>query len=292
MKYKIYDTSFHYFKTNLIIGLKIFVRILKYRFVFNVYKFIKKKKFEYVDSIQHIVRQIEKKGYYVVNDFYTKEQCNLLKLEIDKMIQRRESNIGKGGVWEDKTKADERCFGAERDSEEIEKFYNDTFLLSVAENYFNGEMVNSNTLAARIRYKNNNLGSGDGWHRDAYNFQFKALVYLSDVEIKDGPFQMIEKSHTFQNILKDTICMNNDIGSSRYTSGQVDRVINENPRRFKKFTAKAGTLIFVDTSTIHAGMILKKGGERYTLFNYYLPSYYDVEKQTKVFLTAYQNQDE
>jgi hypothetical protein len=252
---------------------------------FELIKFKKKEAFKYSRDVQQIVKQVKEYGYCVSSNFYSPEECTFLRKEIDRIVEERE--IRGQGLWLGVAAADKRCFGAERDSDEILDFFNNSFALSVAENYFGGKISNSNTLAAKLNYKKGNAGSGDGWHRDAYYFQFKAIVYLSDVELKDGPFQMIEKSHRFRNVLKDTICMNSDIDSSRYTNRQVNKVIQEDPRRLKKFTAKAGTLIFADTSSIHAGLPLKRTGERYALTNYYFQSYIDVEKQTKNYLNAY-----
>ena len=36
--------------------------------------------------------------------------------------------------------------------------------------------------------------SGGGWHRDAHDCQFKVLMYLSDVNEKNGCFQFITNS--------------------------------------------------------------------------------------------------
>ena len=38
--------------------------------------------------------------------------------------------------------------------------------------------------------------SGGGWHRDHHFELFKVMVYLSDVNEKNGPFSYIEKSHS------------------------------------------------------------------------------------------------
>ena len=36
-------------------------------------------------------------------------------------------------------------------------------------------------------FKKNNLGSGGGWHKDAYYPQFKSILYLNDVDNKKFP---------------------------------------------------------------------------------------------------------
>ena len=59
------------------------------------------------------------------------------------------------------------------------------------------------TKANKVKYNKNNLGSGGGWHRDDFNFQFKAILYLNDVSMDNGPFQLIENSNGLINIIKD-----------------------------------------------------------------------------------------
>mgnify|MGYP003965490345 CR=1 FL=1 len=242
-------------------------------------KFLKKESFKSDEEVQSIVKDIKENSFSVVPDFFTEDECNELREEIDRLIEKRRVE---GSLWTDELDADNRCFAAEDDSELVKKYYENPFLLSVAENYFGAKIGCSNTLAARISYKKENVGSGLGWHKDGNNFQFKAIVYLSDVEIKDGPFQLIAGSHKFSNVLKDTITMNEDGVNTRFTHEQVEKVIDNNPDNYNILTAKAGTLVFVDVSSIHSGMPLSESGRRYTLFNYYYPSY-EVEKRKEFF---------
>ena len=247
---------------------------------FELKKLLKKEPFNYDKKVQTIVQDINENSFSVVPDFFTQEECKELREEIDRIIEKRRSE---SNLWTDELDADNRCFAAEDDSEVVKKFHENSFLLSVAENYFGAKIGCSNTLAARIRYKKGNVGSGLGWHRDGNHFQFKAIVYLSDVEIKDGPFQIIAGSHKLSNVLKDTITMGKDGVNTRFTHEQVTKVIDENQDNYKVLTAKAGTLVFADVSSIHTGMPLSEDGERYTLFNYYYPSYDDVEKRKELF---------
>ena len=61
-------------------------------------------------------------------------------------------------------------------------------------------------LAARLDYKPNNKGSGDGWHMDSpFSNQFKAMCYLSDVRSVNGPFQILKGSHKTISALKALI---------------------------------------------------------------------------------------
>ena len=256
------------------------LKIIKGKVYFELMKLRKKESYECNISTKDIVKQIKKNSFVVIPNFYTDEECAELRKEVDKLILKREDE---NNLWTDESKSDNRCFAAEDNSELIKKFFENTFLLDVASSYFGGKIVCSNTLASKINYTEGNIGSGQGWHRDGNNFQFKAMIYLSDVEIKDGPFQILKGSHKFSNVLKDTITMGTDGITTRFTNEQVSKVINKNESNYTVLTAKAGTLVFVDVSSIHTGLPLSKDGQRYALFNYFYPSYDDIKKRIMKF---------
>ena len=111
-------------------------------------------------------------------------------------------------------------------------------------------------------------GSGGGWHRDdADAKQTKAILYLSDVEMENGPFQFIEGSHKPWDIYRMAFKYNFSFGQNRFTDQELEKVIQDQPNRLKTFTGKAGTLILTDTRGLHRGMPIRKG-ERYALTNY------------------------
>lgn len=265
---------------------------LKYQFSkvkFDLKKFLNKESYTYNKEVQDLVKQIQVDGFAVVPDFYNEEECKILRDEVDQLIEKRKQE---NRLWEDPCDADKRCFAAEEDSELINKYFANTFLNSVADNYFKAKMICSNTLAARIQYRDGNIGSGQGWHRDGNHMQFKAIVYLCDVEIKNGPFQIIQGSHKKKNIINHINIMNHDGVNLRFTTEQIEKVIDTDSDKYKVLTAKAGTLVFADTSTLHTGMPLSEGGYRYTLFNYYYPSYEDIEARRTVFKNAHKQKSE
>lgn len=70
--------------------------------------------------------------------------------------------------------------------------------------------------------------------------------------------------------------------TTRYTDEQIHKVISEDLSKYKILTAKAGTLVFADTSSLHAGMPIKEG-YRYSLFNYYYPSWENKKDKRRYF---------
>src|SRR5258708_22216276 len=145
----------------------------------------------------------------------------------------------------------------------------DPFLLSVGQAYSRRELTAFSTLAGRIEAKPGNLGSGQGWHRDAFHFQFKAMVYLTDVDADHGPFQIMEASHHGARIFADTVRGRLPRSPrTRVTADQAQRLLAASSHPLKTFCAPAGTLILFDSSTIHRGAPVNTG-IRYALTNYY-----------------------
>ena len=127
-------------------------------------------------------------------------------------------------------------------------------------------------MANRIVFTQNNLGSGGGWHRDDVEFQFKAILYLVDVNENNGAFQLIKYSNKLKFIIRDCYKYKMKINETRLSEKKINEIINAEPERLKTITGNAGTLVLVDTSLIHRGRPLASG-LRYALTNYYYPSY-------------------
>jgi hypothetical protein len=259
------------------------LNLIKNEFVFQIYRLFNKESYNYDAEMQSIVNKINKQGYAVLHDFYSNNECHKIRKEIDLLIIKRTT---KGNIWSDSSGADMRCFAAEDDSEIIAAFFKNPFLKGLASNYAKMRMECSNTLAARIKFTEGNIGSGQGWHRDANNFQFKAAIYLSDVSKKDGPFQIFKGSHKFFNKIKDNLVMGHGSANTRFSNKEVRMLMDKQPENYKYFEARAGTVILFNSSSIHTGMPLSKNGERYILFNYYYPSYDDPSNRKKIFSLA------
>jgi hypothetical protein len=251
---------------------------------YQIGKILRRQKFTFDSDIQHIVDEVKEYGFSIFPNFYSQLDCIHLKTEIDRIIEIRKQ---KKCLWVDPYGADKRCYGAEDDSRLIADFCNNEFIQSIADNVFEAKMSCSNTLAARIEYKEGNIGSGQGWHRDGNHFQFKALVYLTDVELKDGPFQLLTGSHKPESILKNIKLNRYDGTKLRFDNQEIERLIKSETNELKVFTAKAGTLVFFDSSCLHTGSPLSSGGLRYALTNYYYPSYEDIKARKEEFLNAF-----
>ena len=214
-----------------------------------------------------LLAQIRRQSFAVVPDFYTAAECARLRAEVDRVMSEHPQC-----VRVDRVGADHRLFGAEHGSAAIAAFHGDPFAHGIAEAYFGGRIVNLATLAGRLEARQGNSGSGQGWHRDAFHFQFKSIIYLSDVGPENGPFQIVVGSHRLPWLVHDTLRFALDPRNSRLADAAAERVIASRPRRLRTVTAPAGTLLLIDTSAIHRGSPIRQG-VRYALTNYVYPTY-------------------
>lgn len=209
------------------------------------------------------LRTVAQRGYVVVPHWLDSETCAQMRNELREILERQ-----KDCVWVDPFGSDHRIFDAGNYSEAIRSFTEDPRLTRMAHVYYNSAHFERTTLGARIEAKEGARGSGQGWHRDSASFQqFKALLYLSDVDEQSGPFQFWPKSHHLSRLLAWTLRYDIPFNELRYDSGRFDHLIEDYPKLVTA-TGVAGTLLLVDTRGIHRGMPVKKG-ERFALTNYY-----------------------
>jgi hypothetical protein len=172
--------------------------MVQYKHVRRSLNFNKKHRniFEINKDESKLIESIKNKGYVVIENYYSKADCELVVKEIDRIMLEYPQYL-----WKDKFDADYRIYGADRISILINKFFNDTFLNRMANLFIEMETVNNHTLAGRITAKNDNIGSGQGWHRDSVSpYQFKSIIYLTDVSMENGPFEYLEGTNKINSL--------------------------------------------------------------------------------------------
>jgi hypothetical protein len=214
-------------------------------------------------DLETLVQRAERDGVVAIPNYWPAEQCAAARAEIDRLIMQYPE-----AVQHHSAGADKRMYGVESASPLLMRFHTDPFLRQVGELLSGLDIYNFATLGARIEATEKNGGSGDGWHRDAHGFQYKAILYLSDTDMKNGPFEYLIGSHTIMRATVDAITAGiRDPRSTRVSDAEVAQIEARGIER-RVFTAGAGTLLLVNTAGIHRGMPLR-AGERYALTNYY-----------------------
>lgn len=207
---------------------------------FNLAK-LKAKRSEILDSIY-------KEGFSLQTGLIQNEDLNQLKETLDNMYNDSTLNI-----WQDDKGADKRIYGLNQINPNIERLLPISMAKEIGEEYLGRKLVDYFVLGGHISYQPENYGSGGGWHRDSpFTHQFKMIIYLSDVDKENGPFQYFKGSHLSSSKMK----LNFPLSQMRFTENEVNTL---DQQELVEFNGKAGDVLFVDTRGIHRGKPLVSG---------------------------------
>ena len=128
--------------------------------------------------------------------------------------------------------------------------------------------LNKKTLVNKIVYEEGkNKNSGGGWHRDSHDCQFKILLYLSDVNEKNGCFQFVTNSS--KKYIGYPSPRTPDY-NTRYCDKTIEDLVKKNKDcKIHNIIGEKGTIVIVDTTYIHRGKIIEEG-ERYAITQYFI----------------------
>jgi len=210
------------------------------------------------------LRELNEFGYTILPNYFDKELCNTIKKQMDNSIKTPHDGLFiKYAPLDENMGGDIRIFGFEKI---CDKLINDKFIFDIVKQYsniFSKQIFKCCSIAGKLEYDSNfTKNSGGNWHRDSDFFEIKVILYLSDVNKDNGPFQI------FPNTKKKDI---GDNFSNTRIGKNYPEYINKNINNKKDILGSAGTVIIANTANIHRGMPIKSGF-RYSLTNYYMPS--------------------
>lgn len=218
------------------------------------------------EIVEKAVKSIQEKGFYAIENFFDAEDVEQLSNSLKNAIDNNQRYIHPS------TPYDKRIHGIEHLDSHFEIFSKHPLLLEIANIYLQEEAKVAFTLGAILESSTDNPGSGGGWHRDNFTRQFKTMVYLSDVVSSHGPFQIIEKSHHLIQSIKDNYVTQQPYNNARFTNNAINLLLNKTgKKRLHTLTAKAGTVLLFDSSSIHRGAPIQQG-VRLALTNYFYPA--------------------
>ncbi|RYZ62597.1 MAG: hypothetical protein EOP09_18630, partial [Proteobacteria bacterium] len=143
-----------------------------------------------------VLEKLDQQGFCLLPQFKSPAECASLRLELDRLLSDSGTKL-----WQSKSGADRRIFGADRISPLIAAFFQDPYISHIIDAYEKSSRKTGFTMASHISFKEGNTGSGEGWHRDRADYkQTKAILYLSNVNENNGPTQYIEGSHGFRSV--------------------------------------------------------------------------------------------
>ena len=152
---------------------------------------LRARKFGHRHIDQGAMKLLRRDGAVLIPSFSDIKYCETVRAAIDDDLDKF-SVVG----------SDHRLFGAEKEVGRVAEFNKNELLFSYAETYLRSNVCLQSTLAACLHFSMANKGSGQGWHRESYSSQFKAMLYLHDVDDSSGPFQYLVGSHKLRSIVK------------------------------------------------------------------------------------------
>ncbi len=216
-------------------------------------------------SHQKVLAEVKDVGFSAIENFVSQSECENLRQLLTKRLAENPSLLHPG------TQNDQRLHGIENVESTFRSFTENTELRKLASAYLQRPSRVAFTLGACLRVVEGGLGSGGGWHRDSITPQFKTMLYLTDVSVDNGPFQVLERSHHLLQTIKDNRAAGLAYGKVRITQEQVDKVLESSSHdRLHTLNYPAGTLLIFDSSTIHRGRPIYSG-TRMALTNYFYP---------------------
>lgn len=200
--------------------------------------------------------QISINGYTTMDQKLSADQILNIRNDI-KFIFRNKNRYNK--IWIDEFGSDHRIFGFENICQSANSLKE---RLDSIMNSLYGQETDSTFLAQLVLPTVNNKGSGGTWHRDSLRTQYKAFVYLNDVNLDSGCLDYADNTFKSLNKLNELI-----ISPNRFQI-RLDRPKFE-PKKFASIFADEGEIILADTSAIHRGHNnLKKERLNLTLYSY------------------------
>jgi len=208
---------------------------------------------------------LKKFGIIVFKKYYSEIELKNLKNEINKFDY--ELNNSKTNLVEN-CSGDLRLFHVEKKSKILKNLVSDNILFNnIAALYKEKKYFNKKLLLNNVVFDaNNNTSSGGGWHRDNHHCQFKTLVYMSDVGLKNGNFQFIVNSTQKHIGIPPHWSYNN----TRYSNDTINKLLKDGNNNCKLYDiiGEAGTVVFFDATNIHRGKVIEEGS-RNALTQYY-----------------------
>lgn len=199
---------------------------------------------------------IAKKGFFKIENYLSPGDCDRFIDEIDKYL-----GTSSVSAWTDDAGSDRRIFHANRMIKDFEGIFQDPFIHQLASEFYGSRNINGFLLANRLIPVDGNLGSGGGWHRDSpTRSQLKAIIYLSDVTERNGPFTLVSGTHRKVKVIREMLLGRFLPAQYRFTDAEIEAYVGSTKDQMvKSFTGKKGDLFLVDTKAIHRGIPMEKG---------------------------------
>lgn len=244
-------------------------------------------KVEFPKKYAQFRSELDREGIVVINGFWNEQIVDEVRVAMEavldaydihywKKIAKECEDLKRGWgefiapnnikLWCDDHVSDQRVFYAENVNEAIKTFGVDIDFQNMAQYVNKKKSELKTTLFNRTQFVEGNKGSGGGWHRDGiYGHGFKTLLYLTDVNEKNGPFEYIPRSFHWSHHLRYAT----RVDQYQYSSEEIDKLLLKTTEvKVKTITGKKGDLVIFNTNGIHRGRPIQSG-VRCAITNYF-----------------------
>lgn len=215
---------------------------------------------------EDILKGLIETGICILPAYYDEAYCDQAIKDIEDGLVKFKDKVQSSE--KEGTSGDYRLFKMENHYDTGKTFATEPLFLDILSGYVDYPMLSHFVLAGKVEFNSDKItNSGGGWHRDNRQKQLKTMVYLTDVNEKNGPYLFLPHSNKFDLPTRD------GTGKvTRYDDKIIDDFCKENGLEPYLCTGKKGTVIFTDTSFIHRGSNIEEG-TRYSYTNYYFENH-------------------
>jgi hypothetical protein len=196
---------------------------------------------------------VRRNGFAVVEGFWPRERALEMRDRLEAYLEPAESKDFDSGAyirfWDNRSYDEgvRRLYHVEREVPELAAFRNDPFVFNVVNAYYGYPFY-----SGLLMYQHNTRSNANTryYHVDVFTKEFKAFLYLDDVDAGNGPFTYLRGTHKSHfRRLKKQIFWNGDDASTSFSNEDLGPTLE----REVQVTGPAGTLILADVRGFHRG---------------------------------------
>jgi hypothetical protein len=203
---------------------------------------------------QQAVADLKRDGYAVVGNYWPRERALDVRDRLEAyLVDGKDKDFEEGAwlrVWDDRAydQGVRRIYHVERLLPELRDFRLDPVVLDVVHAYF-GRPYHSNALV----FQHNTATNEETryYHVDAFVREFKAFMYLDDVDEGNGPFTYLrgtQRKH-FTRLKKQVLGNQDGVSPTTFYPEDIKSLLD----REVQINGPAGTLILTDVRGLHRG---------------------------------------
>lgn len=233
--------------------------LIKNKKLFDTFSHLNNKSKEYKNFLE-----LKNYGYTIIENFLNVETIDRIVTKLDNFYKRptindKDYRIG-GARWQN----------IENDFPEIKTslFQNNTvqkIIKTYLENGFNDfkKLVYQHSYYEKNldSYNKKEIGLGRSWHCDTWKNEIKLMLFCTDINVFNGPLEVIPKSHKFLSnpikwdYFKKILSV---IYPSKFNSDNLFFTMKKSNYVSEKIIGKKGSLAIFNTRCLHKASILKK----------------------------------